>query len=402
MLSNLLCCQEFYKEGDNIWFSDYTHNGIYRINEKTKEIHRLTDFPGEKGREMMLYKTVSHIKDWFVFGPCAAREIAVYNYKKNQMKKIPLQKASKGKMNQEEFRFWMAATYKDYVYLFGLRYPAIIRINPETEETVYYTKWAEELEQYITEWKWGYLSEGIVRGRFAYLPCFCTNAILKFDLDSGIWEFIEVPFKAEGIFGIGDDGRNLWLVSLEGQSIIKWNLESGAVKEIEIPNRNKVILPFHAPLLTDRTIYLFPFAAEDVYCIDMETETVERHKGLSDGLNTERRKFCSGVINVLNPKIIEDRIFYINGKDYSWHTYDVKTGRNNSMYWKLKGENFEYIAQLFMVEEVSQRKVFVEEQEIDLSFLLNCPRRDRTGVQFHIDIGNVGKKVFQSINNKLF
>lgn len=401
MLNYYLCCQESYEEGDNIWFSAYTHNGLYQVNRRTNEINRMATFPGEKGNAMMLYKAVVHKKDWLIFVPCMAEEIAVYNYKNEQMKKIPLREVTGNyRVNYSgEYKFWTGISYKNYVYLLGLRYPAIIRLNPCTGETVYDTNWLEAVELKINGDRPGYWADWIIRGKYAYLPCLCLSAVLRYDLETNEKIIIDIPSKIEGFYGIGDDGTNLWMVPMECENIVKWNPESGAVKEIKVPYRRKEIFPFHKPMFTQKGAYLFPFRTEDVFRIDLKTETVKWNKKFSNILDIEKKDYSAGIINVLNLQKTKYGFSYINNKDYSWHTYDTRTGAESITYWEVTGKEREYIQQLFMKDRISREGLLLEEEEWPFllymnSVFINRPEKGKYG-QREV----VGKNIYNIISD---
>ena len=62
------------------------------------------------------------------------------------MKKIP---DKRKRQYIEDCKFWTGIAYKNYVYLFGLSYPAIIRLEPDTEEMEYYVEWIDKIEKKI-------------------------------------------------------------------------------------------------------------------------------------------------------------------------------------------------------------------------------------------------------------
>lgn len=399
MINYFLACQESYEEGDHIWFSSYTHNGLYRVNKKTKETQLMTTFPGEKGMAFLLYKAIVHINEWLIFIPCAAKDIAVYNYKKNQIKKIPLRE-SHGKhkvIYQENCKFWTAVPYKNNVYLFGLCYPAILRLNLETWEIVYYAEWLEEVDPRIGEKSEGYWSDGIIRGKYAYLPCLYGREILKFDLENGKMRWLEVSSKTGGFHGIGDDGTYLWLTPVECQNVVKWNPESGDAKEIGISYENEGIYPFQKPLLINGDIYLLPFGINDAYKINLRSEKAEKDRELSKLLNIKKKKYSIGGFTVLNPRITEDGFSYINGRDYSWHTYNVKTKKEIITSWKVGKKEQEYIEYLYIRDFMSEGHFQIEKNDGDLLLVLRVLNSNCLGQKNVLYNERTGKIIYSTV-----
>lgn len=400
-MEHFLCCEGKYEDESYIWFSAYTHNGIYRINKRTQKVKLIGRIPGEKGYKARQYKVVISLNDWMIFVPLSAKEIAILNCKNNKIKKISLKKIPDKRKRQyiEDCKFWTGIAYKNYVYLFGLSYPAIIRLEPDTEEMEYYVEWIDKIEKKIENIKEIYFFvEGIIRGNDVYLPFCCTNAVLIFNLENKTTKIVEINSKVKGFCGIVDDGENLWLApeKNQDQNIIKWNPDSGKIKVIPVSYTNPKA-KIASLLIIENIIYLFSNKTEDVYVIDCKTEIVKKHERLSNMLHVEKKRYVLDYELVLALGYHIDGFTYINGRDYSWHTYNYKTDSETILYYKADEEECRNIEWLY---KISCDGILIEDDFFSFPLFLKYLNQEKESKEIFESRSRIGTLICKKMSIK--
>lgn len=378
-MNRFLYCSDFIEDRNFIWFSSNSHNGLYRIDKKKNKAELILRFPGEEVLAKNLHSKVLRWGEQLIFVPCSAKEIAVYNYRSNIIKKISLQDM-KGIGNDglyEGIKFVSADLYKNDIWFWGAGYPAVVRLNLLTEELIYYKEWRKWIS---SEVDCGVMfSNAVIREENGYAPFFCDDAVLKINLDTGSMERIPVPFSGTGFYWAADDGVDLWFIETDSRSVVRWNPDTGLVKEIKLPYKEKsLITPFQSPIVSREKIYLFPNGIRAVYVIDRKTNTINKEERLTKLLNTEKEGITGIFEASLNLQKLSDRyLCFIRGKDLSWHIYDAYTGRDCISYWKMEEEDYKDIEKSYIRKKLRQDHFITEDQNAPLSLFLNYLNDER-------------------------
>lgn len=372
-MNRYLYCSDFIEDRNYIWFSSDSHNGLYRIDKKKNKAEFILRFPGEEVLAKNLHSKVLRWGENLIFVPCSAKEIAVYNYKSNIIKKIPMQdmKGDGSDSLYEGMKFVSADLYKNNVWFWGTGYPAIVRLNLLTEELIYYKEWRQWIPPEVD---CGVMFTNVViREKNGYAPFFCDDAVLKINLDTGTMEKIPVPFLGTGFYWAADDGEDLWFIETDSRSLVRWKPNTGLVKGIKLPYKGKSpTTPFHCPIISREKLYLFPNGTCDVYVIDRKTNIVNKDEKMTELLNIEKEDIAGIFEASLNPRILSDRyLCFIRGKDISWHIYDVYTGRDSLSYWKMEKEDYKDIEKFYIRKKLMQNHFIIEDKNTPLSSFLN-------------------------------
>lgn len=371
-MNRYLYCSDFIEDEDYVWFSSNDHNGFYQIDKDKKRVELLSRFPGEKVLAKNLYSKMLRWEGQFIFVPCAANEIAIYDHGFG-MKKIPLKDMRKEKDDLicEKMKFMSANLYENDLWLWGTGYPAIVCLDLLTEEVTYYTEWRKWTDYRADNH--AFFTNAVIRGKEAYIPCFSDGAVLKIDLDTQFMERILVPLRGVGLYWVSDDGTNLWMIAQDSRSVVRWDSDTGAVEEIKLPyNENRPITPFYCPLIDQEKVYLFPWECRDVYLIDRKTNIVSKEEKLTELLGIGEKRITGIYETTLNVRLISPGcLHFIRGTDISWHIYDVHTGIDRISYWEIEEEDYKYIEKSYIRENLKNKDFIWEGWDISLSSFLN-------------------------------
>lgn len=380
-MNYLLCSENFFIHEEYVWFSAFSHNGLYQIEKVSGHIKSVMKFPGEKGMAFRLYGRVVQNGKYLVFVPLAAHAIAIFNLESNELKMLPLLNKIGGQKADidKSIKFWSSAAYKNKVFLFGWEYPAIVELDMDTSEMHCYTEWMDELDAKVPKSELCYFGIGAVQGNYVYLPLLRGGFVMRFDMETAEHKWIKVECGIKGFAGVSFAGEDMWLVPSEYKDIIKWNSKSRVGKKLKVPYADcgEIGIPFYAPLIGEKGIYLFPAGMEGVYFIDPEKDIIYRHERLSSILSMGS-DVSGGGLAAVNPMITQEGIFFSNYRDNSWHLYHEMTGEDKAGFLEADGKARAYIDRLFLDNVLEKWEFVAENEDFSLRNLLGCLQQGDT------------------------
>ena len=121
-----------------------------------------------------------------------------------------------------------------YLYLFPHKYPAIVRMNCETEEIQYirgyndmFVKWMPELG----EWRFGAVA-ALPWDRYLKIYSPTEDEVIVIDNETGKVKVTSLGVSHHcGCAGLGFDGTDFWFLPYTGRTITRWNEKTGQIQE---------------------------------------------------------------------------------------------------------------------------------------------------------------------------
>jgi hypothetical protein len=227
-----LTFENLYEDTDHFWFTSYHFNALFRMDKQTWETEYMGSFTDEKRQGWRLYGPITAYGGNLYFAPILAGEISEYNPECNTFRQLGSLSLHK-KINAHDWKgpkFLNAVKYKDYLFLIGCFYPAIIRIDLPTGEADFFTDWLEPLKKLMAVDDGYYFRSACAVGPLIIAAALNTNAVVVFDMDSCTSKVYEVGSKGYKYSGICYDSSNYWLSPRFSGPVVKWN-PSGAYKE---------------------------------------------------------------------------------------------------------------------------------------------------------------------------
>jgi CDP-glycerol glycerophosphotransferase (TagB/SpsB family) len=263
-------------EGDTMWFPENNFNGLFKMDMITKKIELLCEFSNDNINELRKYGSVSKYRDKMIFAPMGAKDIAIYNTSNKELTKCKLKepKISKKISYNESLKFFATVNYKNWIFIIGCSYPAIIKVNMDTDEVEYYTDWVKKVEKYISnENDVIFRNDVYVRGNSIFIPGCNANIVMEFNMDSGNAKIHEVGDKECCYSSICFDGKDFWLSPRRSGDIVKWNEKTGEIKKYN--NYPEGFMSgynsFSKIIYNKSEIILFPAEANMTLKVDIET-----------------------------------------------------------------------------------------------------------------------------------
>jgi len=221
-------------ENNSMWFAATNYNGLFKYNITSDKTEFMGKFPNEDSSGERLYGSLVKYKDYIVFSPMRAKEIAVYNIVTLEFEKYQLNKTEQ-KYN-EDGKFNPIVVYENYVFICVEECAAIVKLDLDTKEITYYDEWYYNERKNIDFDKDDNPLFGkdicIIENSF-YLASCKHNAVFKFDMKMCEGKYIRVGNDEWSYEGICYDGENIWLSPHTNGPIVRWNPGSDNYQKFE-------------------------------------------------------------------------------------------------------------------------------------------------------------------------
>ena len=283
---------------DSLWFAANNLNGIFKADKKTGRAQFLINFPKYPNDAARLYIACTLVKRKIVFAPCNAKEIAIYDIDKKELKTIPLDKQIM--KHCKTALFFAAFEYGGFAYLIGMCYPGILRIDVTTYET-YMIR--EPFERYYLKGNYDYKAHFrhsfAVRDNILYLPAICENGLICMDMETCKCEFLEV---------LPEDSR-AWDVHVINNHIVTWgmdfkisnyDLKTKKISVTHVENEGKYLEEGSYLVPNGNKLWVFRLDSKGVINYDIETgkiiDEIKNINSFSAGMNQSYARFLSDVV----------------------------------------------------------------------------------------------------------
>lgn len=331
-----LGCLVMKEEKERAWFIRLETNELYefdRINNKTKVLEHFTDEPvGEN----LLYQAVEKVDNTLVLGPGATSHVVFYDLADGvcEYRELVLVENDRKVKRTGACDFYKSYAHGNSVYLFGYEYPAILKIDVDTRETVYLTDWVIEVEKRISRMSasMGYVSDFVIVDNSLWALCECANAVLRLDLHTDKIEVMDISSDLDIQCGICFDG-NFWVAGNNEHSnkLLKYDTQFVLEKEIEIYSAKdsdedydfsikKSYWATYPVIDLGEKMLLFSVYPCHAYEFDKVSEQARIHPVFEE-LIKDRDERLYG-LKILAPRRKGDFIYFVTGNDFMWNEYD--------------------------------------------------------------------------------
>jgi hypothetical protein len=252
-------------------------NALFRMDKVTWALELVGSFPGEKNyiqaHYASLYPLPTENNGKMYFPPFLAKEIATYSSSSGVFEKIPFPRVINGKEIIGSFRGSVA--YRKYVFFTPYLYPAIIRLDTETNEVACFSDWVEPINKYRSQPDQPFFMHPVVVGNSIWLVSHLSNAVVEFDMETCSSTVHEVGHKEFRFNGICCSGEEFWLSPFSNFTpLVKWNPKSGAIKEFSEIHIDKQDTGCFSIAFCNGYVWLFPVMGKHAVKIDVTSDNV--------------------------------------------------------------------------------------------------------------------------------
>lgn len=208
-------------DSGKLYFFEKEFNCLAVLDFNIGIVTLLGCIPDEESESERLSVKLIKVEEEIYLIPMNAENIWVYNLNDNTWISVPLGLNTKSKVFG---KFFQAIQYQEQIYLIGCGYPAIGCLNIK-DKSIYYIDYInDKLKKKHDELQDCYIRVDYVqRGSQIYFASCISNQILRFEMDTKRYEWIDVGNMSNRYAGIAWDGENFWLAPRRNSTIIKWN-----------------------------------------------------------------------------------------------------------------------------------------------------------------------------------
>lgn len=267
-------CYDWYEDEEKMWLSLGNKNAICEINKNNKNVKILGYFPHNGLGENDLSLSVKKSGNYIIFCPFKAKDIGIFNVSTEKLEFIDVSFLLDRSGGIE--LFYRMILYKKYVFFLGIKCPVIMRLNLVTREINLFDSWSEKIEKYKCN-NGIYFTDGYAhKGNEIYLPIGKCSGVLKINLDTMEWDYIEFNISVCGILGMVQNENLIWITEYDSRTscFFQWDLDSGRMIKIELPYQGVS----YAPLYYKKSLFLFGNSEQGNYQYNLETKKWENIK----------------------------------------------------------------------------------------------------------------------------
>lgn len=220
--------EDFSEVGNDILFSAFNRNGIYRYKKNKEELKCVKLFENYDISMMRLFGCQSVLNNKVYFAPFVSNEFYEYDNLSDTIRNI----TPSEQIYCPGESYTISFSTDESVYFVGFNCPYILRYVPRND--IWSKIVVNEQALNVTNPNKVYFIKGYVRiGDFVYIPFGRSNVIIRLSTKDDSYEVINI---GEGSYCYSDlafdENRKLYLApALFNQPIVSYDIHTGEVKE---------------------------------------------------------------------------------------------------------------------------------------------------------------------------
>lgn len=389
----ILTFEDMLKEDNEIWLSNITFNGLFKIQLYGHRVEFVGRFEEEVGSRRLHRYIIRHQK-WLIFIPDKAGKIAFFDKQTYKLEyvDIVLPENSNGKEQISG-----AYIYRNRLFVFSsFLKQAIIEIDLKSREVSYNNALRKKVgtskDLNVNE---PFFGQAVMQEGMVWLPINNTAKIAGYRLEDGKVEIYRLKDEKYGIWSIDAAGDRFWLTSAETSEIREWSPSTGELDKYTIDIQwEKGKNPFAKVIsISEAECLILPAYAEDII---HKTGNAFKKLEYPDGFG-RLRDFRKNLPLFGECRREGDKLFLCPMAGNMLLIYDIRKGTMEGKMctvpadWDTERIIGEHVHPYYMREYVEGHKAAYEEQREDLdSFLywvMNHKRLKRED--------NIGEKIYR-------
>ena len=217
----IISTEDCVRVGNFLYFIAYDFNVVMNLNITTGKTSIVGSIPDEETMATRLGAKIVYFNKELYFAPMKAKKIWKYNLESGIWKSYDRKKIEEWAGTEEIFQ---AVLYKEKIFFIGSCYPAIIKLDIETDKLEYLIKPFEEYKAIAEKKKDCFFRTDIVHlDEKIFIASCLSNKVLQVNLDSFEYEYISVGPQNCSFSGIDYDGEYFYLSPRKGNIAIQWD-----------------------------------------------------------------------------------------------------------------------------------------------------------------------------------
>lgn len=360
-----------FLEDNSIWFVPrglLAYNYLCKMDLESGRVSLVYELPGEIKNPVRggAYFGIIKAEDDIVLTPVWSSDIYIYRLNINQAIKIPLKR-------DLQPNFARAFSYNGKIFLQPRNYPAVIELETNTGNIVYYDvpdNHSEILED--AEFLFG-VDCAVYQGNL-YIPCVNRNAILIFNLDTKKFSEKKIEEVNCGFYSLTCIGDEIWAVGDKTSEIICWNMKSDVINVWrEFPEGYLGgEQPFCKVAEDEKGVLIFPKTANQTFRIMKENNRITPYHINAYPLKTKKKSSIEkDIICFVMVKECKEKIFALTEDTLKLLQYDKKAQKSISCVCRLDDDERKRQENIEIDRIFQYVNNYTENERLSISTFLN-------------------------------
>jgi len=264
---------------DKIWFTEWDNNKVYCYDINIKQCVCFCTISDEQSEGKRLFGALVIQGDFLFLFPFSAEKVyKIHLYTKEMESWKPKDVIERDFENYcQEAKFFSAHCFEKKIFVMPASYPAIIEYQTESGKVVYHKDWIAEIRSvYKSEDDKALFRKTIAVGAKIYAPLCRENAVLIFDMSNNCYEIHEVGDESCRYASICYDGREFWLASRKGSTVVKWDGEANycILNKKDIQGAEKAEIEYRDIVFWQNHVILLPGNRNNLWEIDRSSKVI--------------------------------------------------------------------------------------------------------------------------------
>jgi len=251
------------------------YNVFCSMDIDSGEINIIDSIPEGNVRSWRLGAKIVQWRDKLFFAPMCADKIWRYDLNRKEWKGYERKPLDNWTESKDMFQ---AVLYKEKIFFIGSFYPAIIVLDPETEEIEYITEpYKNRIELSKETSDCWFRTDYVLKENLLYMASCVDNTVLCFDMDSFAYSYIRVGEDELKFSGIGWDSGYFYLSPRKDGPFIIWDGKK-VVRKItaDVDNEKRLAVFGGVMCLEDKVIFPATFSKNTVVLYPKDNFKTER------------------------------------------------------------------------------------------------------------------------------
>ncbi len=266
----MLLFEDFVVEDNKLIIPGENANGIFQIDIESWKSHFLYGFRRSLYGKREYGRCVKYKNKVFLL-PMSAEKITVFNIEKSLVEEIEIPQIDcKIPQHLKGEKFFAYSVWKNMLYLYAWRYPAIIRVDMDTYNARAVLGWKELFDKYVTDTQLVYFRKDVLTdGKYAYLITWNYPVIFQLDMETMEFTVIEIQHCQKGFSTICLADSKVVLSDREGDIYIT-DRNFTEINQIEFGDKDKKYV-FKESFYLDGKVWFVSSLIKLLVCLDCTT-----------------------------------------------------------------------------------------------------------------------------------
>lgn len=354
----------FEIDNDELWFVSYWNSFLCCYSLKEERIKIIEPVPKAQHIECA-YCNIAISEDIVILIPCCANNIAFYDKKE---KKFFFKEFSE--KNVKFDKFFGYKIWNNNLYLFGIRYPAILKMDLSTKEIAYLTEWTNKIKTGLMSIC--FQTDYYIDKCKVYMLSALENQVMIFNVETEKSEILKIGEEGAVYSTITKIDKNLFLLTTQNGDCVIADIQHNSF--VKTKNELSNFIPyrydnrysnFMDAIRHGEDIYFFPGQANKIVKYSLKDNMFEEKHWFEDCIGDMT---CKG--NLFSKiKEIDDYLYGFELETNLFWKFNLQT--KAIKYFEIKMEMLDENLRLQIMQKVLAEQPIKETDYLSLEAYIN-------------------------------